>query len=90
MSSLLCLECSQGTRRKKPRAEHQHLHRQTPSASPMERFQLPPEGMPFDEIEQRFLEEAMRIANANQSRAAKLLHMSRDTFRYRLEKYGLI
>lgn len=61
-----------------------------PSASPLERFKLPPEGISFDEIEKKLLQDAMAIADGNQSRAAKLLHLSRDTFRYRLEKYHLI
>ncbi|MCB0258949.1 MAG: sigma 54-interacting transcriptional regulator [Calditrichaeota bacterium] len=66
------------------------LQAQEPSASPLERFQLPPEGLSFDDIERKLLEEALALAEGNQSQAAKLLHLSRDTFRYRLEKFNLL
>ena len=55
----------------------------------LDHFRLPPEGIPFAEIEQKLLREALELAGGNQTKAARLLHMSRDTFRYRLEKYGL-
>jgi DNA-binding protein Fis len=32
----------------------------------------------------------MRRTNNNQTQAAKLLHISRDQLRYRLEKFGII
>jgi len=57
------------------------------SAAP---FQLPPGGMPFDEIEKSILSQALDMADQNQSGAARLLGMTRDAFRYRLEKYNLI
>ncbi len=53
-------------------------------------FRLPPEGIPLEEIEKKLLQNALQLSNGNQSKAAQLLHLSRDTFRYRLEKYHLI
>lgn len=51
---------------------------------------IPPEGIDFEEIEKRFerqyFEEALRMADGNESRAARLLHMNHHTFRYRKKK----
>ena len=50
--------------------------------------QLPPDlGLP--EAERWLLADAMRRANGNQVRAARMLGISRPTLRYRLRKYGL-
>jgi DNA-binding NtrC family response regulator len=40
----------------------------------------------LDAIEKYYFEEALRIADGNESKAAKLLQMSRDTLRYRRKK----
>jgi two-component system, NtrC family, response regulator AtoC len=53
-------------------------------------FQLPPGGIDFEKIELNLLKQALALADGNQTRAAKLLSLSRDTFRYRLEKFGLL
>lgn len=53
-------------------------------------FRLPPDGISLDELEKDFLRQAMEISKGNQVRAAKLLGISRDAFRYRAEKYGLL
>ena len=66
------------------------LQKDEPSTSPLERFKLPKGGIPFSEIERKLLEDALEMSNGNQSRAAQLLQLSRDTFRYRLEKHDLI
>ena len=41
------------------------------------------------EVEVRLLRQALDRANGNVTRAAALLGISRDTLRYRVEKYGL-
>lgn len=51
---------------------------------------LPDEGLSFEELEKNLLKQALDRAKGNQSRAARLLQMSRDTFRYRLEKHKLL
>ncbi len=73
-------------------AEDLHLGRQTgkPAESPLDRFRLPPDGIPFEEIEKKLLLNALEISGGNQSKAAKILHLSRDAFRYRLEKHHLV
>jgi DNA-binding NtrC family response regulator len=40
-------------------------------------------------MERRYYEEALRIAASNESQAAKLLNVSRDTFRYRRKKLNI-
>jgi DNA-binding NtrC family response regulator len=40
----------------------------------------------LDSVEKNYFEEALKIARGNESKAAKLLRMSRDTFRYRRKK----
>jgi DNA-binding protein Fis len=39
--------------------------------------------------ERTLIEQAMREAGGNQTRAAQRLGISRDTLRYRLKKFGL-
>ncbi len=51
---------------------------------------LPAGGIDFEQLELKLLKQALGVADGNQTRAAKLLNMSRDTFRYRLEKHGLL
>ena len=40
-------------------------------------------------LEHRYYEQALRLADGNESQAARLLNVSRDTFRYRRGKLGL-
>ncbi|HWP03688.1 MAG TPA: sigma-54 dependent transcriptional regulator [Gemmatimonadaceae bacterium] len=51
--------------------------------------QLPAEGVDLEELERSLIAQALRAAGGNKSRAARLLRLTRDTLRYRLEKYGL-
>ncbi len=51
---------------------------------------LPPGGIPLRDLENSLIQQALARANNNQTQAAKLLHLSRDAFRYRLEKLGLV
>ncbi|HZY31341.1 MAG TPA: helix-turn-helix domain-containing protein [Candidatus Methylomirabilis sp.] len=50
---------------------------------------LPPEGIDLAAWERSLVEQALRESGGNQTKAAKLLHLSRDTLRYRLKKFGL-
>jgi transcriptional regulator with PAS, ATPase and Fis domain len=43
----------------------------------------------LEEMEKEMLKVALREANGNQSQAAKLLKITRDTLRYKIKKYGL-
>jgi two-component system, NtrC family, response regulator AtoC len=50
---------------------------------------LPPEGVPFDDIERAVLEAALRMAEGNVTQAAALLGMGRGSLRYRLDRLEL-
>lgn len=54
------------------------------------KFVLPPGGIDFRELENTLIREALTRTNQNQTKAAKLLNLSRDTLRYRMEKLGLL
>jgi DNA-binding NtrC family response regulator len=49
-------------------------------------FVLPAEGIRLDELEDQLVRQAMERAGGNKSRAAKILGISRDQIRYRLDK----
>ncbi|MEN6447735.1 MAG: sigma-54 dependent transcriptional regulator [Syntrophaceae bacterium] len=65
--------------------------RQTKTPSPSAFPPIPPEGYDFEQAEKAFekfyIEEALRMADGNESKAARLLHMNHHTFRYRRKKY---
>ncbi len=51
-------------------------------------FALPPEGIRLEDVERDLVRQAMLQATGNVTKAAKLLGISRDTLRYRLEKHS--
>jgi DNA-binding NtrC family response regulator len=58
-----------------------------PASSPVgEGYVIPPEGIKLDVLEDSLVRQAMDRAGGNKSRAAKILGISRDQIRYRLEK----
>jgi len=48
-----------------------------------------PKGVDIREVERLLVRRALEQTRGNQSRAAALLHISRDQLRYRMQKYGL-
>jgi two-component system response regulator AtoC len=59
----------------------------------IETMELPPEGFDFAKLrslERHLLEQALERTNNNQTQAARLLALSRDRLRYRLQKHGLL
>ena len=52
-------------------------------------FDLPDEGLSLDELEASMISQALDKTEGNQSRAARLLGLTRDTLLYRIKKYGL-
>lgn len=54
-----------------------------------EGFRLPPEGLDLEKLEVSLVEQALAKSDGNITGAGKLLNLSRDTMRYRIEKYGL-
>jgi two-component system, NtrC family, response regulator AtoC len=52
--------------------------------------QVAEQGIVLEDVEKKLITEAMERANGNQSKAARLLGISRDTLRYRLKKHGMV
>ena len=50
---------------------------------------LPPAGVDLEALERDLMCQALDRADGNKTNAARLLGLSRDTLRYRLEKYGI-
>jgi DNA-binding NtrC family response regulator len=66
------------------------VHAQYPQVQPLStRFVLPREGIRLEDLERELLTQALQLAEGNRTKAAKLLGLSRDTFRYRVEKFGI-
>lgn len=61
--------------------------RQSPLAAL--RLQLPREGISLERLERELLQQALARFSGNQTRAAHYLGLSRKTFIYRMEKFGL-
>lgn len=61
----------------------------SPTSSPLTTH-IPPEGISIQEIEENLVRKALEQTDNNQTRAAKLLHLSRDQLRYRMERYGML
>jgi len=53
------------------------------------RIVLPPDGLELVEVERELIRQALERADGNRTRAAELLGLTRDTLRYRAEKFGL-
>jgi DNA-binding NtrC family response regulator len=54
-----------------------------------DRFVLTEAGVSLDELEKDLIIQALEIARHNNTRAAKLLNISYDSFRYQLKKFNL-
>ena len=52
-------------------------------------IQLPPGGMSLFGLEKELIRQALDQARGNKTTAARLLHITRDTLRYKAKKYKL-
>lgn len=52
-------------------------------------FDIPPHGLSLDALEKQLVTQALEKSKNNKTKAAKLLGLTRGTFRYRLQKFGL-
>ena len=57
---------------------------------PIEGIRIPPEGISLEKVEEALVRQAVKMTNGNQTKAAKLLDISRDALRYRMQKSGMI
>ncbi|HEX6852495.1 MAG TPA: sigma-54 dependent transcriptional regulator, partial [Candidatus Polarisedimenticolaceae bacterium] len=52
-------------------------------------FVLPEEGVSLRDLQREFVRQALERTGGNQTRAARLLRISRDALRYKMKTYGL-
>ena len=55
-----------------------------------EGFDLPPEGISMEKMEEELVRKALARTRGNQTKAARLLDISRDSLRYRMKKMGIL
>ncbi len=70
----------------------EHLPREIVSGNQeqiMAGFNLPREGISMDKLEESLVREALIMTGGNQTKASMLLGMSRDSLRYRMQKFGI-
>ncbi len=53
-------------------------------------IRLPETGIDIEEVEKDLIRQALERTGNNQTKAARLLNLSRDALRYRMQKYGLL
>jgi two-component system response regulator AtoC len=56
----------------------------------IEGIRIPPQGISLEKVEEALVKQALKMTNGNQTRAAKLLDISRDALRYRMQKFGIL
>jgi two-component system response regulator AtoC len=59
------------------------------SATAGARFDIPAEGMSLEDNERMLVVRALERSGSNQSQAARLLSITRDTLRYKMKKFNL-
>jgi two-component system, NtrC family, response regulator AtoC len=52
-------------------------------------LKIPPEGISMERVEEGLVRQALEMTGGNQTKAAKLLDISRDSLRYRMQKFGI-
>ncbi|MEW6374954.1 MAG: sigma-54 dependent transcriptional regulator [Thermodesulfobacteriota bacterium] len=53
-------------------------------------LEIPEEGLPLEEVEREVIKKALAMTEGNLSKAARMLHVTRDTLRYRIKKLGIM
>jgi DNA-binding NtrC family response regulator len=54
------------------------------------RISLPAGGLDIEEVEKELIRQALEHTRNNQTRAARLLNLTRDALRYRMQKFGFM
>lgn len=72
-----------------PRNEAGANWRRLPNGRCVPDLTIPASGTSLEEIERLLVERALEQCHGNQSRAARLLDISRDAMRYKMKKFGL-
>lgn len=55
-----------------------------------EQIKIPPGGLDIEEVEKNLIRRALEQTKWNQTRAARLLGLTRDALRYRMQKFGIL
>ncbi|MBI4823431.1 MAG: sigma-54-dependent Fis family transcriptional regulator [Nitrospirae bacterium] len=53
-------------------------------------IRIPPRGIDIEEVEKELIRQALDSTRGNQTKAARLLNLTRDTLRYRMQKFGFL
>jgi two-component system response regulator AtoC len=53
-------------------------------------IKLPPEGLDLEEVEKELINQSLQMTSWNQTKAARLLCLSRDALRYRMQKFRFL
>ncbi|TAN40430.1 MAG: sigma-54-dependent Fis family transcriptional regulator [Nitrospirae bacterium] len=57
---------------------------------PGAQISIPPGGINIEDVERELIKQALENTKGNQTKAAKLLTLTRDALRYRMQKFGLL
>jgi two-component system response regulator AtoC len=52
-------------------------------------LEIPEEGIDIEKVEETLIRKTLEVTKNNQSKAARLLNLTRDTLRYRMKKFGI-
>ena len=58
-------------------------------AAPEAQLEIPEGGLSLVDNERQLVARALEKTDGNQTQAARLLHITRDTLRYKMKKYNL-
>lgn len=53
-------------------------------------IKLPESGLDIEEVEKELIRQALDVTKGNQTKASRLLNLTRDTLRYRMQKFGFL
>jgi len=53
-------------------------------------IKIPPGGLDIEEVEKELIRQSLDITRGNQTKAARLLNITRDALRYRMQKFGFL
>lgn len=56
----------------------------------LKEIEIPPSGLSLEKVEESLVRQALKLTRGNQTKAAKLLDLSRDALRYRMQKFGIL
>jgi len=53
-------------------------------------IKIPPGGLDIEEVEKELIRQALDITRGNQTKSSRLLNITRDALRYRMQKFGFL